>query len=847
MNSPALRYQLLRSVLLTAAVASLSGQITFAMETTATSSLTNSHPTAILDGDSSISWSSKTNDPLEITVDLGSRWPIRSVEIEWGKKYPSEYEVQLTTDGKAWRTVAHPTNFKLVVSKGWAKYKFTTHKIEPAITACGIRINCLKSTNGVELVDVRINGQYPFCYEPVPADAVCRNKSAAPEARVNDLLGRMTIREKIGMAGGFNFFFFPGMERFGFEPVLLNDATSGLNLRPEIERERSVISQSTSFPLAAALAATWQPELAFEMGKAIGEECRAAGTGVLLGPGVNIHRTSTCGRNFEYMGEDPWLASRMAVQHIKGVQSQKVIATIKHFIANNNEFVRTRCNAIIDERTLHEIYLPAFAAAVQEANVRAVMSSYNWLNGAKCGEDKALLTDILRGELGYTGMVMSDWGDGTEDMTKVLGSGQNIIMPGMKDFGQHVRTLLEKDPAGTEKQLDAMITPTLRVLFEMGTWDRVSADPEFKKTFDGHKITARTIGESAITLLKNDRILPLAQGQIILITGDQGAITNASSGGGSGHVKGYDHINFYNGLKAVFGSAVTYDANPSDEAVKNADRILYFFKINDSEGTDRPFDLPEKINQQIQALAAKNPNIIVIATTGTAFGMPWLNSVKGLIHGYFLGQEYGEAMANVLSGKVTPSGKLPFTIEKSFEDSPAYGYNMVDGKPWWPSKFPADVKAHTIDVPYSEGVFVGYRWYEAKKKPVNFPFGFGLSYTTFTMSDIKVSANTITKGKPVTVSVTVKNTGKVAGAEVVQLYVHDEAASIARPYRELKGFQKVFLRPGESKTVTIPLDWKALAFWDVKTHAWLTEPGSFKLLVGNSSQNVQCQTTIIYQ
>ena len=846
MNSPSLRYQFLRTVLLAAAVASLSGQITFAMETTATSSLTNSNPTAILDGDSLTSWSSQTNDPQKITVDLGTRWPIQSVEIEWGKKYPSEYEVQLTTDGKTWQTVAHPTDFKLVVSKGWAKYKFTTHKIEPSVTACGIRINCLKSTNGFEMVDLRINGQYPFCYEPVPADAVCLNKTAAPEARVNDLLSRMTIREKIGMAGGFNFFFFPGIERFGFEPVLLNDATSGLNLRPEIERERSVISQSTSFPLAAALAATWQPEFAFEMGKAIGEECRAAGTGVLLGPGVNIHRTSTCGRNFEYMGEDPWLASRMAVQHIKGVQSQKVIATVKHFIANNNEFVRTRCNAIIDERTLHEIYLPAFAAAVQEANVRAVMSSYNWLNGEKCGEDKALLTDILRGELGYTGMVMSDWGDGTEDMTKILGSGQNIIMPGMKDFGQHVRSLLEKDPAGTEKQLDAMITPTLRILFEMGTWDRVPADPQFKKTFAGHKITARTIAESAITLLRNDQVLPLAQGQTILITGDQSAITNASSGGGSGHVKGYDHVNFYDGLKTLFGNAVTYDANPSDAVVKQADRILYFFKMSDSEGTDRPFDLSEKINQQIQTLAAKNPNVIVIATTGTGFGTPWLDSVKGLVHGYFLGQEYGEAMANVLSGKVTPSGKLPFTIEKSFADSPAYGYNVINGQQEWSGNIKNQPVPY-FDVPYSEGVFMGYRWYEAKKKPVNFPFGFGLSYTTFTMSDLKVSANTITKEKQVTLSVTVKNTGKVAGAEVVQLYVHDEAASVERPYRELKGFQKVFLQPGESKTVTIPLDWKALAFWDVKTHAWLTEPGSFKLLVGNSSQNVQCQTNIVYQ
>jgi beta-glucosidase len=846
MNNTSLRYQFLRPVLLAAAVASLSGRI-FAVETSASSPLIGSTPMAILDGDSSTTWVSQSNEPQEITVDLGHPWPVRSVEIEWGKKYPSDYEVQMTTDGKTWRTVAHSVDFKPNSSKVWIKFKFTVHKIDPLIEATGLRIRSLKTTNGCEIVDVRINGQYPFCYEPISADAVCLNKNSAPEARVDDLLSRMTIREKVGMVAGFNFFFFSGIERFGFEPVLLNDATSGLNLRPQVERDRSAISQSTSFPLAAALAATWQPELAYEMGKAIGEECRAAGTGVLLGPGVNIHRTSTCGRNFEYMSEDPWLASRMAVHHIKGVQSQKVIATIKHFIANNNEFVRTRCNAVIDERTLHEIYLPAFAAAVQEANVRAVMSSYNWLNGAKCGEDKVLLTDILRGELGYTGMVMSDWGDGTENMTKILGSGQNMVMPGLKGLGQHIRALLEKDPAGTEKQLNAMIAPTLRVLFEMGTWDRKASDPAFKNTFAGHKITARTIGESAITLLKNDQVLPLAQGQTILITGEPNAITNANSGGGSGHVKGYDQINFHDGLKAVFGSAVKYDTNPSDEAVKQADRILYFFKMSDSEGTDRPFDLSEKINQQIQMLAEKNPNVIVVASSGTAFGTPWLDSVKGLVHGYFLGQEYGKAMASVLSGTVSPSGKLPFTMEKAFADSPAYGYNLVDGKLWWPSKFPSDVKTHTIDVPYSEGVFVGYRWYEAKKKPVNFPFGFGLSYTTFKISNLKVSANTVTKEKPVTVSVTVKNTGKTAGAEVVQLYVHDDAASVERPYRELKGFQKVFLQPGESTTITIPLDWKALAFWDVKTHAWLTEPGTFTLLVGNSSQNEQCRAQIDYK
>lgn len=826
---------------------SASGQMAFTAETTATSSLPGSNPMSVLDGDVSTAWSSDKNDEQEITVDLGHRVTVRSVEIQWDKNYPSEYEVQLSADGKNWQTVAHPVGFKKPENKGGFQFQFTVHKITPPFEAQGVRIRCLKSSKGFQLADLGINGLYPFSYDPVPADAVCLDKTANPKARVQDMLARMTLREKVRMVQGFNFFFFPGFERFGFAPVLLDDSTSGVNMRPDLEREYSSLSKSTGFPLASALAATWQPELAFEMGKAIGEECRAAGTGILLGPGVNIHRTSTGGRNFEYMGEDPFLTARMAVEYIKGVQSQKVIATIKHFIANNNEFVRTRSNAVIDERTLHEIYLPAFAAAVEEGHVRAVMSSYNWLNGRKCGEDKILLTDILRGELGYTGMVMSDWG-GNEDMAKVPESGQNMVMPENRNLGRHIRSLLEKDPNGTEAILDKMIAPTLEVLFEMGTWDRPASDPAFKQTLPGHKTLARTIGESAVTLLKNDGVLPLIPGQRILVTGDKKAVENAFSGGGSGCVPGYDRVNFYDGLKAVIGNTVTYLPTPSDEAIKQADRILYFFKMSDTEGTDRPFELPENINREIQTLAAKNPNVIVVASTGTAFATPWLDSVKGLVHGYFLGQEYGAAMADILSGKANPSGKLPFTMEMAYADSPACGYNLVDNTLWWKdAQFPPTVKSKTLDIPYSEGVFVGYRWYEAKKKAVNFPFGFGLSYTTFKIGDPKISADTLTKEPPISVSVTVTNTGKVSGAEVVQLYVHEDKPEIERPYRELKGFKKVFLQPGESKTVTIPLNWKDLAFWDVKTHAWKAEPGTFTLLIGNSSRNVQCQTLIRYK
>ena len=804
---------------------------------------------AVLDGDRTTLWWSQAGGEQEITLDLGSPAEIRTVQIEWGEQFPSDYEIQWTADGAAWQTAFSTNGFQNTFrgkSRTGFKAGWVWHELNAPVTAKGLRIRCLKGTgDGYQIFDVFVNGCCPFSYEPVAADAPYRNPSVAADLRAQDLLKRMTLREKIRMTAGQNIFFIPGFDRFGLKPVLMCNTSAGIQLRSDLDWNYTPLRKTTAFPVAAALAATWQPELAFEAGQAIAKECRAGGQSILLGPGVNIHRTSTCGRNFEYFSEDPFLTARMGVAQVKGIQSKGVLATVKHYMANNNELVRTDSDAIIDERAMHEIYLPGFEATIREGDAKAFMSSYNWVNREKCGESHTVLTDILRGELGYTGMVMSDWG-GTEDNTKALGSGQNLIMPQLKDFGQYLRAELAKDPAGTEKKIDEMIAPTLKVLLETGVWQR---PPVLPGTVDyaAHQTIVRQIGESAVTLLKNDDVLPLKKGQEILVVGDKKAVSDSSSGKGSGFVEGHDPVSYFDGLKAVFGDKVIWSKNPSASEVKNADRVLFFFNMGDHEGGDRPFELPAETQQQIADLAANNPNVIVVASTGTAFDMPWLGKVKGLVHCYFLGQEYGAALANVLSGAVTPSGKLPFSMETTFADSPAYGYDLLDGKPLKNKNALQKAQKKTFEINYSEGIFVGYRWYEAKKKPVNFPFGFGLSYTTFEMSDIKVSATTITKAAPITVSVTVKNTGKVSGAEVVQLYVHDDEASVERPYRELKGFQKVFLQPGESKTVTIPLDWKALAFWDVKTHAWLAEPGTFTLLAGNSSQNVQCQARIDYR
>ena len=824
-----------------------------AAETTVTASSTLSgSPAAILDGEPT-SWSAEGGEQT-LTLDLQYPAAIRSVGIYW-KEMASAYEILVSTDGQQFTPVFSGSSMKPKGAKGYHKVenRHFTHYVEQPVTARYVRIRCikpLKENGNYEIMNVEINGSAPFCFEPVPMDAICRDPKATAGARVKDILARMTLNEKIRMMGGFQTFFFPGNDRFGLKPVLLNDATSGLHLRPDIEGEYSAIEESTSFPLASALAATWQPELAEAMGRAIGEECRAAGTGVLLGPGVNIHRTSTGGRNFEYMSEDPFLASRMAVRHIIGVQQMGIVATVKHFVANNHEFLRHDSNVLVDERTLHEIYLPTFAAAVQEADVKAVMSAYNWLNGSKCGESRTLLTDILRGELGYTGMVMSDWG-GTEEMNKVLDSGQNIVMPHMKNLGELVRAeLATGNMDEIETRIDKMIAPTFKVLFEMGTWDRPASDPKFKATFAVHKTEARTIAEAAITLLKNEQMLPLKKTDSILVIGDESAVLDAASGGGSGKVIGYDAINYLDGLKALFGPQVTYEIDPDKKTIQQADRILYFFDMHDREGTDRPFELPDDVNEQIATLAASNPNVIVIASGGTAFGMPWLKQVKGLVHCYYLGQERGSALANVLSGAVTPSGKLPFSMEQAFSDSPAYGYNVVNGEVVWDqnaSPTGKKLRGRVVDIPYDEGVFVGYRGYEARKTPLHFPFGFGLSYTAFTIGDLQLSSPEISADAPVTLSVQVTNTGKMRGAEVVQLYVHEDNPSVERPYRELKAFQKVMLEAGESKTVTLSVEWKSLAFWDVGTHDWKVNPGTFTLLIGNSAQNVQCQSTILAQ
>lgn len=783
-----------------------------------------------------------------ITLNLGYEVSVQSVTLDWTFHCAEEFDIQLSRDGKNYKTVESVTGLKVPKRRRtFAQQPGKTTYDFPEQSASYVRLLLKKAAvpeKGYELIELRINKQVPICFAPVPETAVSRDSSAAADARLDDLIRRITFREKLHFTGGFDFFLFPGLPRFGLKPVLLNDTSAGVVIRSVDHTTAGArLHESTGFPVSSALAATWNPALAKEMGGAIAEECRAHGTGVLLGPGMNIHRTSICGRNFEYYSEDPLLSAQMAVPFIQGVQEKGIIATAKHLVVNNNEFLRFDCNAIVDERALHEIYLPAFKASVQEGGVLAIMSSYNWLNGQKCGEYKYLLTDVLRGEMGYTGMVMTDW-NGSYDRKTAPGTGQNIIMPAKRELYEHLMRQYESDPAGTERQVEEMIRPTLRVLLVSGVWDRpVGGEEQFVQTLPEHKDIARRIGEEAVTLLKNEGVLPVEKGTSVLVSGSETSVLKSSTGAGSGGVKGYDHVTYLDGLKARFPDTV-YNENPSDEDIRDAGCVFYFFEMGDREGSDRPFELPEATVSAIRRLTGLSDRVVVVASTGTAFEMDWIDEVEGLVHCFFLGQERGNSFGAVVAGEVNPSGKLPFSMEKKYADSPAYGDNVFDGKTVWSCTDPVRQGHKNLDVTYDEGIFVGYRWYDAKNKPVHFPFGFGLSYTTFSYEGLQVE-NQGSLG--LRVSFRVYNTGRCSGQETAQVYVGQVNPPVEREIRELSGFRKVEIAAGEVADVSIDIPLEQLAVWDTTKKDWVVPPGAYTVWVGGSSRELPLSTIVKIQ
>lgn len=667
------------------------------------------------------------------------------------------------------------------------------------------------------------------------------------EAKANEILKSLTLEEKLSMTQGHNRFFFPGVPEKGMPYIYTTDASMGVKNKQHMHDASEIIlaERTTQFPAFIMLAATFNPDLAYKYGHAVGEEARMAGAGVILGPGMNIYRNARCGRNFEYLGEDPYLAASIIYDYVTGMQSTGTLACAKHFLGNQTEFYRRRSNSIIDERAIMEIYTPAFKAAI-DAGVATVMTAYNQLNGEWAGESKYVITDLLRGTLGFKGMVMSDW-NSIYDWKNVILSGQNLDMPGEDAF------YIKKKPADlvaegvvTEKDIENMIRPTIATCIRWGLYDRYNSGKQYDRSLEAKlpahlQISYQTAAEGTV-LLRNNGILPLAADKKLLVVGKW--FDKVPHGGGAARVTGYDHKTLQMELPKVFGN-VEFVANPTSEQLKAAEVVLCVTGTYDSESSEREFAMDKKDEQFVRNVVAANPNTIVLVHSGSAIDMTaWSDKCAALLYGWYPGQNGAEALRDIIAGKVNPSGKLPMTIERDFADSPAVnsvpeGFNLAKAK-----GNPNEKAFHpwTYDVHYDESVLVGYRWYEKKGIQTLFPFGYGLSYTTFELAKPKIlskgKVKTLTDEAPLKVAIEVNNTGAVAGTEVVQLYIAEKNPTVLRPNKELKAFRKVAVESGKKAVVTFEVDKKMCAFWCDKSHAWTTNPGEYEILIGTSSADI---------
>jgi len=714
-----------------------------------------------------------------------------------------------------------------------------------------------------------------------PSDAPYRNPATSFDQRVSDLLSRMTLEEKATMLSGSGWMESAPIERLGIPAIKMADGPMGVRSWAGSSAITSANGPAakvltTSFPSGVAMAATWDTVLVQREGQAIAQEVKALGRDMILGPTVNINRVPLWGRNFEGYGEDPYLAARLGVAYIKGVQSEGVIPSVKHFAANNEEFERHRIDAHIDERTLHEIYLPAFKAAVEEANVWTVMSCYNKVNGVHCAESSALLTDLLKKQFGFKGFVVSDWGS-TYSTAQTVNAGMDLEMPGgarMKEWISFPSTQAAGNGAGwltadkvlaevkaghiTEAALDDNVSRILRVIFESGLFDHPHAGGGEVDTPDQRAVALKGATEGIVLLKNAASLLPLDPTKVhsIAVIGPNAAVAR-TGGGGSSLVRPKYAIAPLDGIKERAGGSmhVSYEMGVGmqgeDAALDTPDArakmlqaaadaaakadvavvVVGRYAKLEGEGFDvKTMDLPAGQDELIEAVEQANPRTIVVLNTGDPVTLTkWLDNTPALLDMWYAGQEGGHALASVLFGDANPSGKLPVSLPKRFEDSPAYGH------------YPGE----NLRVDYAEGIYVGYRYYDTKDVEPAFPFGFGLSYTTFVYSNLKMNKIEFAGKDPIWgFNVSVKNSGARAGAEVVQLYVHDGHSKIDRPVHELKGFQRAELQPGETKTVEFTLDRAALSYWSPDKSAWVADPGKFEIQVGASSRDIRLHTPL---
>ncbi|MDR2805492.1 MAG: glycoside hydrolase family 3 C-terminal domain-containing protein [Dysgonamonadaceae bacterium] len=709
--------------------------------------------------------------------------------------------------------------------------------------------------------------------KPVP---VYLDDSKPIEIRVEDALSRITLEEKIAMIHAQSKFSTPGVPRLGIPEIGMSDGPHGVNKEIDWDSWNSAgwtNDSCTAFPALTCLAATFNPELSAIYGNAIGEEARFRKKDILLAPGVNIYRMPLNGRNFEYLGEDPYLASQMVVPYIKGVQQNGVSACMKHFALNNQEKWRGHIDVEISDRALYEIYLPAFKAGVQEGGVWSIMGSYNKYRGQHCSHHKRLINEILKGEWDFDGIVVSDWGSAHDTREAAL-YGLDVEMGtytnGLtlsKNFAyndyflaQPYLEMLEKGEL-PQTALDDKIRRVLRINFRT---NMNRNRPYGSFATKEHADVSRKIAEEGIVLLKNtNNFFPVHKDRYkkIVVIGEN-AIRPLLVGGGSSDLKVKKEVSPLEGLINQYGAdkisyTMGYGSGPpaydrvipspynadslKREAlllVKDADVVLFFGGLNknnrqDSESADRiTYDLPFGQNELIEDLLKVNKNLGVILISGNGVAMPWLDKVQGLMQSWYLGSEAGTATANVIAGNVNPSGKLPFSIPKKLEDNGAIAFGSIS--------YPGD----SIRQIYKEDIFVGYRWHDIKKIPALFPFGYGLSYTTFDYGKISTDKKEYRIDDIIKLSFTLTNKGNLDGAETVQIYVTQNNPSLVRPTKELKGFQKVFLKAGESKTTEISIPVKTIAFFDDKAHEWVVEPDKFTFHCATSSADIRSSVVV---
>ncbi len=719
------------------------------------------------------------------------------------------------------------------------------------------------------------------------------------ESRIEDALTRMTLREKIRIIHAQSKFSSPGVARLGIPELWTTDGPHGI--RPDVlwdewNQAGCTNDSCTAFPALTCLAATWNPELALAYGQSIGEEARYRQKSVLLGPGVNICRTPLNGRSFEYMGEDPYLSGQMGIQYVRGVQKQGVAVCVKHYALNNNEHERFDSNADCDERTLREIYLPAFEAVIKEGGAWTLMGGYNLFRGQHACHNQYLMNEILKGEWGFDGAIISDWG-GTHSTPEAIYNGLDLEFgtwtDGMENgvnnaydnymMGNPYQQLIEQGKVGT-KELDDKVRRVLRLIF------RTAMNPN--RPFgalnsEKHTETAIKVGAEGLVLLRNEKVkaqndetlLPLNLSAVknLLIVGEN-AIKRMTVGGGSSSLKAQHEISPMDGIKArLQGTGINIDyargyvgdlgnshrgvttgqdlsdpRSPEEltaeavEKAKQADVVIYIGGLNkahhnDCEGFDREqYGMPYGQDELIEALVAANPRLVVVNISGNAVAMPWAKKVPAILQDWYLGSEAGTSLAAVLVGDENPSGHLPMTWYASLDQCSVHAPVLKEGKKLVadPRRYPGIARTDTVpniwNIYYDEGIYVGYRYIDKQKLTPLFPFGHGLSYTSFTISNAKLHTSV---GLP-TVTVDVTNTGSRAGAQVVQLYVQDVKSSVDRPVKELKAFQKVKLNPGDTQTVTLTLNERAFQFYDTESHNWKAEPGKFNFLIGTSSQDI---------